>query len=87
MTPDIQEDFESFSGKNVVRGLHFQTRNPQTKIVRVIFGKVLDVIVDLRRNSPTLGQHFSMVLSSENHYSLWIPAGFAHGFRVLSDDG
>ena len=83
----IQEDFESYSEKNVVRGLHFQTRNPQIKIVRVIFGKVLDVIVDLRRNSPTLGQHFSILLSSENHYSLWIPAGFAHGFRVLSEDG
>ena len=83
---EIFEDFESFSKKNVVRGLHFQTKNPQTKFVRVIFGTVMDVVVDLRKESPTFGKWKSFILSENNHHALWIPAGFAHGFRVLSDE-
>lgn len=84
---DIYEDFESYSKKDVVRGLHFQTKNPQIKIVRVIKGKINDIVVDLRKNSKTFGKYLSYELSDENHSSLWIPAGFAHGFRVLSDEG
>ncbi len=81
----VQEN-ESESSKNVVRGLHFQ--NPpfgQGKLVRVPFGKVLDVVVDIRKNSKTYGKHFSLELSNENGYQLWIPEGFAHGFISLDD--
>jgi|GEM_PF-9827 len=84
---DIQEEFESFSSYNVIRGLHFQTKNPQIKIVRVLQGEVIDVVVDLRAGSPTFGQYTKIRLSGKNHKSLWIPAGFAHGFRVVSGDG
>lgn len=84
---DIYEDFESYSKKNVIRGLHFQTKNPQIKIVRAIKGRVNDVVVDLRKDSKTFGKYLSFELSDENHYSLWIPAGFAHGFCVLSEEG
>lgn len=81
---DICEEFESYSKQNVIRGLHFQTKNPQIKYVHAITGTVLDVVVDLRRNSKTFGKHLSFLLSEENHLGLWIPAGFAHGFQVLS---
>jgi dTDP-4-dehydrorhamnose 3,5-epimerase len=84
--PNFVQDNLSFSTKNVIRGLHFQ--NPpyaQGKLVFVVKGKVLDVVVDIRKNSPTYGQHFSIELSDENHLQLWIPIGFAHGFSVLSD--
>lgn len=87
MEIDVQEDFESYSKKNVIRGIHFQTKNPQIKLVRAIKGKVMDVIVDLRRGSQTFGKSHSFILSDKNHYTLWIPAGFAHGFRVLSEEG
>ncbi|NLE26950.1 MAG: dTDP-4-dehydrorhamnose 3,5-epimerase [Clostridiaceae bacterium] len=80
----ISEVFESYSKQSVLRGLHFQTKNPQIKIVRVLQGGVLDVIVDVRKNSPTFGRWQSFQLSSENRLSLWIPRGFAHGFYVLS---
>ena len=86
MDADIYEDFESYSHKGVIRGLHFQTKQPQIKIVRVIKGMVHDVVVDIRRNSSTFGQHLDVILSDENHSSLWIPRGFAHGFEVLSED-
>ena len=83
---DIFEEFDSLSSKDVVRGLHFQTKNPQIKIVRVISGTVMDVVVDLRKDSKTFGQWRSFILSSDNHLSLYIPAGFAHGFRVISEN-
>lgn len=82
---NIYEDFESLSHKGVIRGLHFQTHKPQTKIVRTIFGTIRDVIVDLRKDSATFGQYTDVILSDTNHEILWIPEGFAHGFEVLSD--
>ena len=78
------QDNHSFSGKNVVRGLHYQIEQPQGKLVRVITGEILDVAVDLRRSSPTFGQWESFNLSGENKLILWIPPGFAHGFRVAA---
>ena len=84
---DFVQDNQSLSGKGVLRGLHFQ--NPpfaQGKLVRVIKGSVLDVAVDIRKNSPTYGQHFSVELSEENKTIFWIPPGFAHGFITLKDD-
>ena len=81
------QDNESFSSYGVVRGLHFQ-KPPftQAKLVRVIHGAVLDVAVDLRKNSPTYGKHVAVELTDENHRQLFIPHGFAHGFAVLSDE-
>ena len=81
----IDEEFESYSKRDVIRGLHFQLKNPQTKIVKVISGAVYDVVVDLRKGSCSFGKYFGMELSDKNHFSLWIPSGFAHGFRVLSE--
>lgn len=83
---EIFEDFESYSKKNVIRGLHFQIQNPQIKIVRAIKGVIHDVAVDLRKGSPTFGRYVDATLTEENHNSLWIPKGFAHGFEVLSED-
>ena len=83
---EFVQDNESFSSKGVLRGLHFQKGvYAQAKLVRVVKGAVLDVAVDLRLESPTYGQHFSIELSSENKKQLFIPRGFAHGFVVLSD--
>lgn len=80
------QDNQSFSQKGVIRGLHYQTGEfAQAKLVRVLSGKVLDIAVDIRKNSPTFGEHFSIELSSENKKQLFIPRGFAHGFAVLSD--
>jgi len=78
------QDNHSYSEKNVIRGLHYQIRQPQGKLVRVITGEILDVALDLRRSSPTFGKWESFKLSGENKHILWIPRGFAHGFRVLS---
>lgn len=78
------QDNHSRSGRNTLRGLHYQIRQPQGKLVRVVSGAVFDVAVDLRRSSPTFGQSVSMVLSEENHLMLWVPPGFAHGFLALS---
>lgn len=75
----------SRSAGNVLRGLHYQIQNPQGKLVRVISGEVFDVAVDIRKNSPTFGQWFGTMLSSENKRQMWVPAGFAHGFCVTSD--
>jgi len=79
------QDNHSRSGKNVLRGLHYQIKQPQGKLVRVISGEVFDVAVDIRRNSPTFGKWVGEIVSAENKRQLWIPAGFAHGFLVLSD--
>lgn len=80
------QDNQSRSSKGVLRGLHFQ-RPPhaQTKLVRVLHGRIQDVVVDLRKSQPTFGKHFSIELSAENQRQLWIPGSFAHGFLVLSD--
>lgn len=81
---DFVQDNESSSEYGVLRGLHYQIAPfTQAKLVRVILGAVLDVVVDLRRHSPTCGQHFALELSAENHRQLFIPRGFAHGFAVL----
>lgn len=80
------QDNESYSSKGVLRGLHYQTgKYAQAKLVRVIKGKVLDIAVDIRKDSPTFGKHVSLELSEENKLQLFIPRGFAHGFIVLSD--
>ena len=79
------QDNESMSSKGVLRGLHYQKQYPQGKLVRVIEGEVFDVAVDLRKDSPTFGQWFGVVLSDENKKQFYISTGFAHGFLVLSD--
>ena len=84
---DFVQDNESYSSAGVVRGLHFQAPDKaQGKLVRVQKGKVLDVAVDIRKGSPTYGEHFSIELSGENKKMLWIPPGFAHGFATLEDN-
>ena len=85
-TIDFVQDNESFSSKGVLRGLHFQTGEyAQAKLVRVVKGTVLDVVVDMRTNSPTFSKHFSIELSEDNKRQLFVPRGFAHGFIVLSE--
>ena len=79
------QDNHSYSTLNVLRGLHYQVR-PQAKLVRAAVGEILDVTVDLRRSSPTFGRWCATNLSESNHLMLWIPGGFAHGFRVLSEN-
>ncbi len=79
------QDNHSRSVKNVLRGLHYQIQQPQGKLVRVVQGAVLDVAVDIRKSSPTFGQHVLVELSAENKRQLWVPEGFAHGFLVISD--
>jgi dTDP-4-dehydrorhamnose 3,5-epimerase len=79
------QDNHSFSTRNVLRGLHYQVRHAQGKLIRVAQGQILDVAVDLRKRSATFGQWHGVVLSGENQLMVWIPPGFAHGFRVISD--
>ena len=81
------QDNQSLSQKGVLRGLHFQTPpHAQGKLVRVIKGAVLDVAVDIRKESPTYGKHFDIILNEKNKTMLWIPVGFAHGFLTLEDN-
>ena len=84
---DVQfvQDNHSKSGKGVLRGLHYQIQHPQGKLVRATQGAVFDVVVDMRRSSPNFGQWTGVELSAENKRQLWVPAGFAHGFVVISD--
>ena len=77
-------DCLSFSKKNTLRGLHLQQNKPQAKIITVVQGKILDVVVDLRKKSKTYGKHFSIKISQDSDFSLFIPEGFAHGFMCLS---
>ncbi len=79
------QDNHSRSVRGTVRGLHYQIGKPQAKLCRVVFGAVLDVVVDLRRGSPTFGRHVSVELSAENARMIFVPRGFAHGFAVLSE--
>ena len=79
------QDNQSFSTKGVLRGLHFQTQHPQGKLVRALSGKVYDVAVDLRKDSPTFGKYYGVILDSEKQNQFYIPQGFAHGFCVLTD--
>lgn len=82
---DFVQDNHSRSTKNVLRGLHYQLKQPQGKLVRVVIGSVFDVAVDLRRSSETFSKWVGVVLSAENKRMLWVPPGFAHGFLTLSD--
>ena len=84
-SPHFVQDNQSRSLQYVLRGLHYQIRHPQAKLVRVTAGSVFDVAVDIRRSSPTLGKWAGAVLSSENKRQMWIPEGFAHGFVILSE--
>jgi dTDP-4-dehydrorhamnose 3,5-epimerase len=86
VTMPFVQDNQSHSAYGVIRGLHYQlTPHAQSKLVRVLSGKILDVAVDIRKGSPTYGQHFAIELSAENKKQLYIPHGFAHGFSVLSE--
>jgi dTDP-4-dehydrorhamnose 3,5-epimerase len=79
------QDNHSYSARNVIRGLHYQIGKPQGKLVRAVTGEILDVALDLRRSSPTFGKWESFTLTGEDKRMLWIPSGFAHGFRVVSE--
>ena len=83
---DFPFDVMSFSKKNVLRGLHMQTKNPQAKIITVTHGKILDVAVDLRSKSKTFGKYVAITISDKDDYSFYIPEGFAHGFLCLSKE-
>lgn len=85
ITANFTQDNHSASTRHVLRGLHYQIRHPQGKLVRVIAGEVFDVAVDMRRSSPTFGRWVGAYLSADNHRMLWVPPGFAHGFVVLSE--
>jgi dTDP-4-dehydrorhamnose 3,5-epimerase len=85
LTMNFVQDNHSRSTQGILRGLHYQTKHTQGKLVRVIQGKVFDVAVDVRQSSPTFGQWASVELSDKNHRMFWVPEGFAHGFYVMSE--
>ena len=85
LQPDFVQDNTAFSVRNVLRGLHYQVRQAQAKLVLVMAGEIFDVAVDLRRGSPTFGKWVGMTLTGGGHRMLWIPEGFAHGYLVLSE--
>ncbi len=85
LSVNFVQDNHSRSEQHVLRGLHYQIRQPQGKLVRVVAGEVFDVAVDIRKSSPTFGQWDGVILSAENKRMLWVPPGFAHGFVVLSE--
>lgn len=85
LAPAFVQDNHSISGHGVLRGLHYQIQRPQGKLIRVVRGEIFDVAVDLRRGSPTFGRWTGARLSDGNRLQMWVPAGFAHGFVVLSD--
>ncbi|MDB9313748.1 dTDP-4-dehydrorhamnose 3,5-epimerase [Spirulina sp. CS-785/01] len=84
-SPQFVQDNHSRSVRHTLRGLHYQIKQPQGKLVRVIVGEIFDVAVDLRKSSPTFGQWTGCRLSAENKAQMWVPVGFAHGFLVLSE--
>jgi dTDP-4-dehydrorhamnose 3,5-epimerase len=86
ITDNFVQDNHSRSCKGTLRGLHYQLQRPQAKLCRVVLGAVLDVAVDIRRGSPTFGKSVATILSAENMEQIYVPAGFAHGFLVLSDE-
>ena len=86
ITDAFVQDNHSRSARHVLRGLHYQIKQPQGKLVRVVVGEVFDVSVDIRKSSPTFGQWVGEILSAENKKLIWIPEGFAHGFLALTDD-
>lgn len=85
MNVEFVQENQSRSRRNVLRGMHFQIRQAQGKLLRVVAGEIFDVVVDLRRSSPGFGKWFGAPLSAENRKMLWVPEGFAHGFLVLSE--
>jgi len=82
----VQDNHSRSTLKGVLRGLHYQLHFPQAKLVRVVSGCILDVVVDLRKSSPTFGKYFSIELNDENNFQLWVPVGLAHGFLTLSNN-
>ncbi|MEI7445868.1 MAG: dTDP-4-dehydrorhamnose 3,5-epimerase [Burkholderiales bacterium] len=85
ISPPFVQDNHSRSSRGVLRGLHYQLVKPQGKLVRVVSGEVFDVVVDMRRSSPTFGKWYGTMLDAVSHRQLWIPPGYAHGFVVLSE--
>ena len=85
MNPQFVQDNHSRSGKNVLRGLHYQIEQTQGKLLRVVAGEIFDIAVDIRKSSPTFGKWVGCLISAENKRQFWVPAGFAHGFLVVSD--
>src|SRR5215467_13614532 len=85
ITDNFVQDNQVFSVRGVLRGLHYQIEHPQAKLCRVISGEVLDVVVDIRRGSPSFGKSVSTILSAENRRQVYVPKGFAHGYLVLSE--